>query len=377
MELHSFKEFRHLLHQYPDLSCKERATRERVRTFLEPFQPDELVEIGETGLLAVYHGKKSGKAIMVRAELDALPIEETNQFSYQSKHKGISHKCGHDGHMVILSRLAWLLHQAPLEAGTVYLLFQPAEENGRGAKAIMADAAFNKLKLDQVIALHNIPGYPAGSILIKEHAFTPSVSSIIVRYLGKTSHAAEPENGICPASAMSAFLSEALAMAIPEKEQEDFFLVSPVYMTMGEKSYGVTAGYGEVHLTIRCWDHPYLKERSSVLEKRAHSIGDHFGLKTTVDWTEEFSANNNAPQVVEQIKSAATELGLTVQQLSLPMKWGEDFGLFTQHYTGAMFGLGAGENSPALHNPDYDFNDDLIEPGSQVFEHVVRKFCNS
>lgn len=376
MELQSFIEFRHLLHQYPDLSGKELATRELIRAFLEPFQPDQLLELGETGLLVIYNGKKPGKNILVRAELDALAIEETNQFGYRSKHAGISHKCGHDGHMVILARLAWLLHQQPLEAGTAYLLFQPAEENGMGAKAIMGDPAFNKLKIDQVIALHNIPGYPAGSVLIKENAFTPSVSSIIVRYMGKTSHAAEPENGICPAPAMSSFLTQALAMAIPEKEEKDFFLVSPVYMIMGEKSYGVTAGYGEVHLTIRAWEHPYLKDQSKTMESLAQSIGDKFGLKTKVDWTQEFSANNNAPEVVEQIKSAATELGLSIQHLPHPMKWGEDFGLFTQHFTGAMFGLGTGENGPALHNPDYDFNDDLIEPGSQVFESVVRKFCS-
>lgn len=377
MELQRFIAFRHLLHERPDLSGKEAGTRKLVRTFLEPFQPDELLELGDTGLVAIYKGKKPGKNILVRTELDALPIEEINTFEYRSKHPGISHKCGHDGHMAIISRLAWLLHRQPLEAGTAYLLFQPAEENGMGAKAVIKDPAFNQLKIDQVIALHNIPGFSAGAILIKEHAFTPSVSSIIVRYSGKTSHAAEPENGICPATAMTQFLSKALEMAVPAKDDTDFFLVSPVYMTMGEKSYGVTAGYGEVHLTIRAWEHPYLIKQSKKLESLAHTTGDQFGLKTKVDWTEEFSANNNAPEVVGQIKDAATKLDLSVQQLSHPMKWGEDFGLFTQHYTGAMFGLGAGEDSPALHNPDYDFNDTLIEPGSQVFEHIVRQYCRS
>ncbi|HTN37314.1 MAG TPA: amidohydrolase [Arachidicoccus sp.] len=374
MDLKDFITFRHLLHQYPDLSGFESATRELIRAFLKPFRPDKMQEVAATGLLVKFDGKKPGKTILVRAELDALPIREVNTFSHKSGDPLKSHKCGHDGHMVILCRLAWLLHQQPLDQGTAYLLFQPAEENGLGAKAVMEDPVFRALKIDQVIALHNTPGFPLGSIQIRYGAFTPAVRSIMVGFEGRTSHAAEPENGLCPATAMNLFLSKALEMAIADTASDNFFLVSPVYMRLGEKSYGITAGSGEVHLTIRAWSDTMLQQQSDLMEQMAASIGTAFRLKITTGWTQEFSANNNDPVVVDQIQRAADELSIQSISLTAPMKWGEDFGLFTQHYPGAMFGLGAGEHHPALHNPDYDFEDQLIEPGSAVFERVVRNF---
>lgn len=378
MERQDFIAFRKMLHRFPDISGSESATRELVRAFVEPFSPHEIHEVGQTGLLLVYHGKESGAKILIRAELDALPIQETNTFEHQSTYAGKSHKCGHDGHMAILSRLAWLLHQKALTAGTAYLLFQPAEENGAGARAVLSDPAFKEIVgvngPDQVLALHNIPGFEKGSILLRNGNFTPAVRSIIVQYKGKTSHAAEPEKGKCAAPAIAAFLQKALAMAVPEPTAPHFFLVSPVYMHMGEKSYGVTAGDGEVHLTIRSWENRLLDKRAGQLEALAESIGAEWGLGTQTRWTERFEANENDPSVVDQVQAAASALGLPIEYLSHPMKWGEDFGLFTRQFKGAMFGIGSGKDHPALHNPDYDFVDDLIEPASHLFEKVVRNF---
>jgi len=380
MELKHFIEFRQMLHRFPDISGKEAATRELVRAFVEPFNPAEIHEIGTTGLLLVFEGGSPGRQMLIRAELDALPIQETNTFEYRSTYPGKAHKCGHDGHMAILSRLAWLLHKKPLMAGKACLLFQPAEENGEGARAILSDPAFKTIignqGLDQVLALHNIPGYARGNILIRRGNFTPAVRSIIVQYKGKTSHAAEPEHGICSAPAIAAFLQEALAMAVPDPGTQDFFLVSPVYMHMGEKSYGVTAGDGEIHLTIRSWENKLLDKRAKALEVLAESVGAKFGLHSQIGWTERFEANENNDEVVHQIETAAAALGLKVEYLPHPMKWGEDFGLFTRQFKGAMFGIGAGENHPALHNPDYDFADALIEPASNLFEKVLRDYLN-
>jgi len=385
MELQHFIDFRQMLHRFPDLSGKEEATRELVRAFVAPFTPDEIHEVGQDtkGLLLVYTGKNPGKSILIRSELDALPIEETSKVPYISTYPGKSHKCGHDGHMAILSRLAWLLHRSPIENGAVYLLFQPAEENGQGARSILQDPSFKHIvtshggRLDQVIALHNIPGFPLGQILIKEGNFTPAVRSIIVQYQGKTSHAAEPENGRCSAPAIAEFLQQALNMASADPNTAGFFLVSPIYMHMGEKSYGVTAGDGEIHLTIRSWENQLLDKRAHELEKLAERIGKEYGLQTQISWTEQFEANENHPDVISQIRNAAKALDLPTQQLAYPMKWGEDFGLFTRQFKGAMFGIGSGETHPALHNPDYDFPDVLIEPASNLFEQIIHDFLDS
>ena len=386
MELQHFISFRQMLHRFPDTSGNEAATRELVRAFVEAFAPTELHEIGvdRKGLLLVYKSNNSdqagSKSMLIRAELDALPIQEVNTFEYRSTYPGKSHKCGHDGHMAILARVAWLLHQKPLTSGTAYLLFQPAEENGEGARAVLADPAFKKVvsrqgkEPDEVLALHNIPGFTKGCILLKKGNFTPAVRSIIVQYKGKTSHAAEPENGRCAGPAMAEFLQRALAMASADPNSAGFFLVSPVYMHMGEKSYGVTAGDGEVHLTVRSLENKLLGKRAKELEGLAEKIGAEYGLSTVTSWTEQFEANENNPEVVDQVEAAAESLGLSVQHLSHPMKWGEDFGLFTRQFKGAMFGIGAGEHHPALHNPDYDFVDDLIEPASNLFDKVLRDF---
>ncbi|SEA28326.1 amidohydrolase [Arachidicoccus rhizosphaerae] len=385
MELQHFIDFRQMLHRFPDLSGSETATRELVRAFTLPFNPDEIHEVGADakGLLLTYKGNTAGKSILIRSELDALPIEESNNFLYKSTYPGKSHKCGHDGHMAILTRLAWLLHRKPLDKGAVYLLFQPAEENGQGARSVLQDPEFKRIvtshdgSLDEVIALHNIPGFPIGQILIKEGNFTPAVRSIIVRYKGKTSHAAEPENGLSSAPALAEFLQKALNMASADPNTAGFFLVSPIYMHMGEKSYGVTAGDGEIHLTIRSWENQLLDKRAHELEHMATAIGKEYGLQTRISWTEQFAANENDAAVILQIKNAAKTLDLPIQTLSHPMKWGEDFGLFTRQFKGAMFGIGAGEKQPALHNPDYDFPDILIEPASNLFEQLIRDFLDT
>ncbi|HET8573952.1 MAG TPA: amidohydrolase [Edaphocola sp.] len=374
MEISAFIDFRKELHQYPEVSGSEKETKNKVLNFIKRFHPNKIIETGKYGLIFGFLGKETGKSIMIRAELDALPIQETNEFKYKSVNKGVSHKCGHDGHMAILARLAERLSNKKPEKGNCYLLYQPAEETGEGAREIFHSEAFQEITIDRIIALHNIPSYPKSGIIIKENAFTPAVSSIIVKFKGKTSHAAEPEAGHNPAEAMALFLQESLNLSQSDPTQDDFFLVTPVYQIMGQKSYGVSAGYGEVHLTIRAWSNDLLADRSKQLEEYAGNVCGKYGLECDISRTQEFKANQNDPDCVTAIKKAATACELSIIERETPMKWGEDFGLLTGHIKGAMFGLGSGEDQPALHNPDYDFPDELIESGSRIFEYIVRDF---
>lgn len=374
MDIASFINFRKELHQHPEVSSQEAETKKKVFHFIQQFQPNEVIEAGDHGIIFRFGGKEKGKSIMIRAELDALPIQEVNDFEYKSINQGVSHKCGHDGHMAILARLAYRLSSQKLKRGSCYLLYQPAEETGEGAKAVFKSEAFQKISIDRIIALHNIPSYPLHSIIIKENAFTPAVSSIIVKFKGKTSHAAEPESGLNPAEAMAQYLQQAVSLTQSDWQKDDFFLITPVYQIMGEKSYGVSAGYGEVHLTIRAWDNDLLQQQSKRLEHIARNCCKEYGLEAAISWTQEFKANNNDPECVAAIRAAAQSCDLPIIERKKPMKWGEDFGLFTTKLKGAMFGLGSGENQPALHNPDYDFPDELIETGSRIFEKIVRDF---
>ncbi len=314
---------------------------------------------------------------MFRSELDALPIQEINEFEYRSKTDGVSHKCGHDGHTTVLIGLAHKLSAQRPYMGKVILLFQPSEENGEGAEGVLQDDRFTALSPDLVFAFHNLPGYPLHQIVYKKGSFTSSVISLIVKFHGKTSHAGEPELGYNPASAISKFIESALGYSNNEMSRNDFCVVTPIHINMGEKAYGISAGYGEVHLTIRCWTETELDKVRMKIKENAEQIAKQEGLTAIEEWLQHFNANQNSDATVDMVVKAAESNKISLNERAYPFKWGEDFGLFTQRYKGVMFGIGAGEHCPALHNPDYDFPDELLETGVNIFYSIIDQNLNT
>ncbi len=369
---------RHELHTHPELSGEEQATAKRIAEELRRLSPDRLVAgIGGHGLIAEFNGKAEGPRLMFRAELDALPIQETNdRLSYSSRVRNKSHKCGHDGHMTIIMGLARLIAANRPESGSVIFLFQPAEETGEGATWMLEDDKFAAFHPDYAFALHNLPGFPLGAIVTKAGAFNASVKSLILRLQGKTSHAAEPENGINPAPAIAKILEMAETRSLPDAAAEDFRLATPVHVIMGEPAYGVSAGYGEVHLTLRCWRKALMDEWGDAFLRESQEIAQSYGLSTAFEWTNVFRANFNDAPSVKLIREVAAAENLPFIIREQPFKWGEDFGAFSQRFSGAMFGLGAGKNMPALHNPDYDFPDALIETGILICSGICDRLLN-
>lgn len=366
-----FIQFRRELHQFPEVSGREVETRSRIKAFVRPFAPDQLTDIAGTGLLLRYGQDTNGPVTLIRADIDALPIQEVNTFAHRSQHEGISHKCGHDGHAAILARLASLLADKPVAKGRVYLVFQPAEETGQGAAAVLSDPAFVNIRPDRAFALHNLPGYEQGAIVCRPGPFTPSVLSMIVMFTGNVSHSAEPENGLNPAYIMAEFMLNAKQLQHPDPSSEDFALITPVYTTMGELAYGISAGYGEVHLTLRTRTARRMEALTAQLLAELSALSAASGITVATRYTDAFSANENDEKAVGQIREAALLRGYPYVEKQDPFKWGEDFGLFTRTYKGAMFGIGNGVDSPALHNNDYDFNDALIEPAAHLFFDLV------
>lgn len=362
---------RKYLHQHPEVSSQEKNTSAYIKEKLKDCSPDEVVVFDNYGVAAVFNGSQAGKAVLIRGDFDALPIEEINDFEHRSVVSGVSHKCGHDGHTAILYALARKLSLEKSRRGTVILLFQPAEENGEGAKGVIQDEKFNVLKPDYAVALHNLPGYPLHSVVCKQGTFTAAANSIIIKLYGKTSHAAEPELGINPAEAMAKITQAFLSRNEPNLESEDFKIATPIYTTMGDKSYGVSAGYGELHFTLRAWDNDIIQAFEKECEEISQEIASQHGLRAKVEWTQSFFANQNNPRVTDAIRAASKANGLELVHRDVPFKWGEDFGIFTEKFPGAMFGIGAGEQSPALHNPDYDFPDSLIETGCNMFYELI------
>jgi len=367
-------QLRQNLHQNPELSGLEFKTSETIISFLEKYNPSEIIHpIGETGIIAVFKGIKSGLTTLFRCELDALPIQEINNFEYKSVTKGVSHKCGHDGHTAILCGVASLLSEDNEFSGTIYLLFQPSEEDGEGAKKIINDPLFKDIKPDFVFALHNLPNYPLGQIVVKNQTFSCAVNSMIIELSGKTAHAAEPQNGVNPANAISEIISTFNKKIQSDISQTDYCLITPIYINMGKKAYGVSAGFGEIHFTIRSNSNQNMDKIEKELVDCVAEITHQQKLQSKISWTQQFRANENNPEAVSFIRQSAVKNGFDLIEKETPFSWGEDFGLFTEYFPGAMFGLGAGENIPALHNPDYDFPDELIPIGVKMFYELIKE----
>ena len=373
-EINYLTNFRKKLHQFPELSDNEQQTAQAVVDELKRCNPTTIItKLGGHGVAAVFNGDLKGKTILFRAELDALPIVEENTFEHASKHPGISHKCGHDGHATILVGLARILKKNPPLSGKVVLLFQPAEENGNGAKKVLEDEKFKLLKPDFVFALHNVPDFDQGAIIVKTNSFTPSVASLKITLKGKTSHAAEPENGINPDLALQEMIYAIKSLDDNNIDSETFSVITTIYATLGSKDYGISADYAELHFTIRCWTAQQLNDLKENIYTFVESISKNHQLKHTLDWFCEFDSNNNNDEAVDYIVKAAEYNSFKVIEKQTPFKWGEDFGSFTQRYKGAMFGLGAGKQTPALHNPDYDFPDEIIKIGVNLFYAIYKK----
>ncbi|MFZ1748899.1 MAG: amidohydrolase [Saprospiraceae bacterium] len=365
-------ELRKKLHQFPELSGDEVETAHRIKSFILNHHPTQIIDhIAGHGLAAVYRFSSEGPCVAIRCELDALPIDERNQFQHKSTHPGISHKCGHDGHMAIVSGLIFWIKEQSFDRGTIILLFQPSEENGQGAQKVMEDPRIDDLHIDYVFALHNVPGEPSNKILVMDKGFSAEVQSFALFLHGKESHASEPENGCNPAQAMAEMILEIAKLNISDTRHEKFSILTPVHITMGQKSYGISPADGQMHYTIRTWDQSNMMRLKADLNKIFETHSQKYKLEYKVNWFEYFPASENSDICNHVIVKSAIEKGLDITYKPYPFKFGEDFGWFSKKYESAMFGLGAGINTPPLHHAVYDFPDEITNTGIEMFAGII------
>lgn len=377
-DLQKIIELRHELHRNPELSDNEFITAERIANFLHQYQPDELIRgIGGSGLACIFKGKHDGPSVLFRCDMDALPIHEENVLEYKSVKKNVSHKCGHDGHMAILAGLADVFAKNKPSKGQVVLLFQPSEENGQGAFNVINDKKFKKIKVDYCFALHNLPGFPKGEILLKKDVFASASKGMIIQLHGKTSHAGEPENGISPAMAMADILKQLNDLPKKEDSFSGFVLLTLIYARLGEVAFGTSPGYAEIMATLRTHNNEDMQKLSTYAEKIAKDNAIVNNLKWEVLYTEEFPATINNNEMVDLIVEATKVLSIKYKYLEKPFPWSEDFAHFTQQFPGALFGLGSGLKQPQLHNANYDFPDDIIENGVKLFYEIYKQIVKN
>ncbi|OOG70938.1 amidohydrolase [Sinorhizobium sp. A49] len=374
-ELDEITAFRRELHRRPELSGQEAETARTVTQALRSSEPDAIVtNLGGHGVAAVYQGLADGPTVMIRAELDALPIEELSPLPYRSEIAGKGHLCGHDGHAAILMALAKGLSQKRPARGRAILLFQPAEENGAGAAAVLADPKFEALKPDFVFSLHNFPGLPLGHVALADGPVNCASRGMKIVLSGKTSHASCPEDGIPPTFAMANLLGELTGLGAGGRLDADFTLVTVTHARLGEPAFGISPGRAEIWATLRTLTDARMINLVGSAEALVHKHAAAGGLASSISYEDIFHQCSNAPEAVDELRRALAEeeIGHDSGATTLPMKASEDFGLFGRVAPSAMFFLGAGENHPRLHNPDYDFPDALIAVGARAFMRTIR-----
>ncbi len=365
--------FRHKLHRMPELSREEAQTAQEIRAVLVATNPDRLITgLGGHGIAAVYEGAQPGPTVMIRAELDGLPIEEISEIPYRSTVPGKGHLCGHDGHMTILTGLARLLGRRRPQSGRVVLLFQPAEEDGSGAAAVVADPRFRELTPDFAFALHNLPGLALGKVALTEGPVNCASRGMRIVLNGKTAHASMPETGISPVSVVAELMPALTALGRGGPLDEDFAMVTITHAKIGEPAFGVAPARAEIWATLRTLTDESMEELCVSAEHLVLSAATQKGLSVEISHDDIFQHCENAPEAVAHLRRALDEEGIVHDRGDLPMRASEDFGRFGQRAPAAMFFLGAGENHPSLHNPDYDFPDDLIGIGTRVFMRAIR-----
>ena len=362
------------LHKHPELSGMEKNTAKRIKTFLKNCPPDKIIEnIGGYGFIAIYQGKKPGKKVMFRADMDALPIEETIDITYRSVTNGVSHKCGHDGHSTILAGVAEYFHHHPPEHGEVMLLFQPAEENAQGAAAMLKDEKMKDVKPDYVFGLHNLPGFPLHQIITRTGTVTAASKGLMIELTGRTSHAAEPEKGINPARGIARMIEALQEIPARKNTFHDFTLITIIHVNLGEKAFGTSPGLGRVYATLRSYENTDMERLTGEALDAIKHIAREEKLDYTLEFTDDFLATKNHPDAVKMVKEVARELHLDSSEPGEPFRWSEDFSFFADRFPAGFFMLGAGEDHPRLHYSDYDFPEELMETGINMFTSIAQK----
>jgi amidohydrolase len=360
------------LHRQPELSGDEAQTARRIVEFFEPLEPDRVITgLGGHGVAFVFAGAEPGPTVLLRCELDALPIQESNRFPHRSTVDGVSHKCGHDGHMAILGEVGAALSTNRPRRGRAVLLYQPAEENGRGAAAVIDDPQFSEIRPDFAFALHNLPGYPLGELVIRSGTFCCASRGMIVDLRGQAAHAAQPDEGASPAKAMCRLIEELGRLGSGDEREIAFATIVGARLGSGEV-FGTAPGEARVLVTLRSETDPTMQKLVARAEDLVAQVTAEDGLRYDIVYVDTFPATTNAAAEVEAVCRAAA--GSSIRRVERPFPWSEDFGRFLSVARGALFGLGAGENAHGLHSLEYDFPEELIPLGREMLTGILKEY---
>jgi amidohydrolase len=361
------KKLRQELHQHPELSNEEVWTKQRLYEFLKVNTKLELVDKGNW-FYAIYRVGKDMPNIAFRADFDALPMDEFIELPWASQFPGKAHKCGHDGHSATLAGFALEIDQMGADKN-IYFLFQPAEETGDGA--IQCVDFINEHNIDEIYAYHNMSGIPYKKIGIKNGITMCASKGMTIHLEGVPAHASQPETGINPSFAIGNILG-AIPAFTSSKKNKGLILCTVVQIAAGEKAFGIAASKGDLRMTIRALYEEELARLQENLENFAKAQAEEFGLKVSFQYNDEFPETFNHKESADKIRLVAKANGLELVELKEAYRASEDFGQFTKLTKGAFCFIGNGEDYPHIHTNEYDFRDELIETGVELFKALAK-----
>ncbi len=370
------------LHAHPELSLEEVRTSAVVQAKLRQFGVDEIITgLAKTGVVGVIRGngpasRAGGRAIGLRADMDALPIEEQTGLPYASRTQGVMHACGHDGHTTMLLGAARYLAETRNFDGTVYVIFQPAEENLGGGEIMVRDGLFERCPMERVFGLHNWPSFPAGTFLWRDGPIMAAVANIEITLTGKGAHAAHPDRGIDPIVVASQIVTALQSIVSRSIEPTEGGVV-----TIGHINGGHT--YNVIPQTVRMlgtarWFKPEIGDQLEAGVRRlATGIAASFGAVAEVVFDRAYPATVNDPEATRLTVAAARSVAgeARVRAMTNPTMGGEDFAFMLQAKQGSYIMLGAGRDAddPLPHHPSYDFNDAILPNGASYWATLVEQ----
>ncbi|MBL0422277.1 amidohydrolase [Ramlibacter sp. AW1] len=373
-EAPSLAAIRRDLHAHPELSFEERRTSDVVAARLAEWGIPVHRGLGRTGVVGILRHGSSTRAVGLRADMDALPIQEINRFSHASRHEGRMHACGHDGHTAMLLAAAQHLARTRCFDGTVYLIFQPAEEGGGGAREMMRDGLFEQFPMDAVFGMHNWPGAPVGRFAVSAGPVMASANEFRITIRGKGSHAALPHNGVDPVPIACEMVQAFQTIITRNRRPLDPGVISVTMIHAGEAT-NVVPESCELQGTVRTFS----TELLDLVERRMRQVAEHVSAaheaSCTFEFTRSYPPTVNSPAEAELARQVMTSIvGPENVDTQEPTMGAEDFAFMLQAKPGAYCFIsngdgehrasGHGEGPCALHNPSYDFNDELIPLGA-------------
>lgn len=361
--------FRRDIHAHPELGFCEHRTAGRIAEQLRALGLEVHEGIGKTGVVAVLRNGTSPRSIGLRADMDALPIHEQTNLPYASKSEGTFHGCGHDGHVAMLLGAAQHLTRSRNFDGTVNFFFQPAEEGQGGAREMVKEGLFERFPCDRVFGLHNWPDLPAGTIATRPGPIMGAADKFEVRLEGRGGHAAIPQDtsdAILAAASLVTQLNSIVARRIPATSSA----VLSITQIHGGHTHNVIPAEVTVSGTVRTFD-PHVQDViEDAIRKIAAGVATANDVTATVDYGRYYPATINDPEAAQEALAAAATVG-NAQLAPEPAFTSEDFSFMLQACKGAYIWLGQAkaEGSVPLHNPHYDFNDDVLGLGIRL--HVA------